>query len=378
MGDFFVDLQLFAEGDVPDAGQQPEVAAQGEPAPAPDSGQQPAQPEQAETQADSSQPEFGLRKSPDGVIRLVDFASDGQQSEPQQQAEVQQQAETQADLYDTEALIKAMVLGQVDEARIPDGLKGDYYAIVRQQALQQQALQQQAAIRQQQLAAQLQAQQQQQQPQDNAVQAEQIAARYKQIDQAAAQQAMQDLGLSQEDLDAAEYDENGNEKLEAYKIAKNLHLQNMLAEGRVAKERAQMSEQQHRQIMEQILPAVREYAKDPRFGEIDKEMLTFYQQLPYEQGIVVKAALDRLMAKQPTQADLPVLEAYYKATRQAVYAKSAGVSMHPQAAPKSNPPVVEQPGNAGQQPIIKGPEFWRQMRSMDARERSDFLRANLG
>lgn len=269
--------------------------------------------------------------------------------------------------YSSDELIAAMTEGTVDESRIPDNLRGNYLAIQRQQQLQQlqaQQAQQQAMMQQKQ-------EPQQQQPQ---ISQEEL---YKRINSLAHKQAMQEVGITQEDIDGASYsdDDTVKSKVAAYNVAMQANVNKILTQ--ITYEQAQQSQirAESQAALQQIIPAVAEYQKDPNFPAIDRMLKSHYQTMPYQQACQISAAIQRVERGVPTRADLPVLESYYKATREAFYSKQAGVTRTPQPAQKAKPPVVETPGGkAATQPQNVD---WRSMRNMDTRERSEFLRSHL-
>lgn len=132
-------------------------------------------------------------------------------------------------------------------------------------------------------------------------------------------------------------------------------------------------QQEREAVWAEITPEINEYKKDPNFAVIDQMLNTHYQNLPYNQAIVVKDILDRWQNNGPvSRNDIAPFRDYYKATREAYYAKVSGVSSQPVHA---RPPMVESPGTTAKQ--APQPVNWAAMRNMDARERSEFLRKHI-
>ena len=321
-------------------------------------------------------PEFAIEVDPvTGERRVVQFAQGDANATTDETAQppaenVQSPAAPTA--YTSDEFLQAMTLGQVDESRIPDALKANYIALCQQRQIaamqaQQQAAMQQAAVKEQSL--------QETQP------ALDMTAMYRRMREVAEAKARADLGLSASDIEGVEYgeDEEAQKKVEAYRVAVEMNIQ-QLARSIDEHQRQMVAEQQEsQQAMAQIVPLYQQLAAtEPHFAEIDQMMIGHYRHMAYADAVKVEAAMRRLAQGSPTRADVPVLKEYYDKTRKAFYAKRQGVPTTPVPAmppARAQPPKVEGAGRVTAAPAKE--VDWRAMRTMDARERSAFIAANL-
>lgn len=322
-------------------------------------------------------PEFGIEVDPmTGERRVVQFAQGESDVTPDETAQppaenVQSPAAPSA--YTSDEFLQAMTLGQVDESRIPDALKANYIALCQQRQIAAMQAQQQAAMQQQAAAM--------QQPSQETQPAPDMTAMYQRMREVAEAKARADLGLSASDIEGVEYgeDEEVQKKVEAYRVAVEMNIQ-QLARSIDEHQRQMVAEQQEsRQAMAQIVPLYQQLAAtEPHFAEIDQMMVGHYRRMAYADAVKVEAAMRRLAQGAPTRADVPVLKEYYDKTRKAFYAKRQGVPTTPVPAmppARAQPPKVEGAGRVTAAPTKE--VDWRAMRTMDARERSAFIAANL-
>lgn len=322
-------------------------------------------------------PEFAIEVDPmTGERRVVQFAQGDVAAPPDEAAQslagdVQDTASPTA--YTSDEFLQAMTLGQVDESRIPDALKANYIALCQQRQIAAMQAQQQAAMQQQ--AASMQQPSQETQP------APDMTAMYRRMREVAEAKARADLGLSASDIEGVEYgeDEEAQKKVEAYRVAVEMNIQ-QLARSIDEHQRQMVAEQQEsQQAMAQIVPLYQQLAAtEPHFAEIDQMMVGHYRHMAYADAVKVEAAMRRLAQGAPTRADVPVLKEYYDKTRKAFYAKRQGVPTTPVPAmppARAQPPKVEGAGRVTAAPAKE--VDWRAMRTMDARERSAFIAANL-
>ena len=197
---------------------------------------------------------------------------------------------------------------------------------------------------------------------------------YQQIQKIAEARALKDLGMTAAQFEELSYNDDAESisKKKLYDIAMTTNVQSLLNEVAQEKEQVKSSQAETHAALQEMVPVITEYQKDPHFGEIDNMMQTHYQTLPYNQATKIASVLERLKNQTYTRADLPILDEYYKATRELFYSKLSGVTKTPQSAPKIKPPIVEGAGGGGSTPPAK--VDFRQMRTMDARQRSEFLR----
>ena len=361
MNDWIFDLQRFSEGEA--AGEAPapqsaptaETGAGAAESPAADTGASPA----VET---SVQPDVAIRVNPyTGVRELVTPVQEA--TEESAGTPSAEGAAAQPAPYTADELLSAMTYGQVDEGRIPDAFRAQYTAIRQQQEL--------AALRAQQ-QAQMQPPAAQEMPQEQPVPDAEV---YRQIQDAAEAKALQDLGLTREDLDGAGYSDDTDlqKRAEAFRIAVQMNVNAITRRIDEYQYAAAQQQAEAQAVLAEVRPMYEQMVREePNFSAIDAMMETYYKQLPYEDAVKVEAAIGRFNTGQMTRADIPVLKGYYDKTRTAFYANAAGVGTVPQPAPKAAPPTVESAGKVTPAPAEN--VDWRKMRSMDVRDRSAFMR----
>lgn len=240
-----------------------------------------------------------------------------------------QQQEVQP--YNASELILAMQSGTVDERRIPMEYAMQYAAIKAQQA-------QQAAM-----------QQAQQQTQNNeAAQQEQLRQQqefYNRVEAMARAETLKSLGITEEELDAAEYTDD--KELEA----KAAQFETALAwnRSRIAEsiQREIHASQQAKQAQEAIYNGINSYtnelmSKEPNFQNINVMMESHYKTLPYDEAKDIAGAIEAYKNGNITEQQCETLKSYYEKTRIAYYAKVNNLNTTPT---KVNPPKVEQRGN---------------------------------
>lgn len=321
-------------------------------------------------------PEFAIEVDPmTGERRIVQFAQSEAEATPEEDVppaeDVQNPAAPSA--YTSDEFLQAMTLGQVDESRIPDALKANYIALCQQRQIAAMQAQQQAAMQQQ--AASMQQPSQETQP------APDMTAMYRRMREVAEAKARADLGLSASDIEGVEYgeDEEAQKKVEAYRVAVEMNLQQLARSVDEHQRQMVAAQQESQQAMAQIVPLYQQLAAtEPHFAEIDQMMIGHYRRMAYADAVKVEAAMRRLAQGAPTRADVPVLKEYYDKTRKAFYAKRQGVPTTPVPAmppARAQPPKVEGAGRVTAAPVKE--VDWRAMRTMNARERNAFIAANL-
>lgn len=370
------DLQLFAEeGGEAVANDTATVATDSTPAseaPAPQATSEPTE---------TSVPPVAVTKDEMGRRRVVfpqDETSDTAESTVATTNEPA--APPQPQQYTASELFEEIALGHnVDESRIPQELANDYAAI-RQQQMNNVNQQQAQAVQQAQQTTDEQPKQMSEAEIQARAQQAQLEA-YKQIRQMAEDKAKADLGISDEDIEDAEYsdDEDIQLKVQAYQqaVQMNMNLINQqIANNRAQQQAIEMQRQQETQeAMAVIAPKWQEYQKDPHYNEIDAMMEHYYETLPYTEAVKVKASIDRLLSGRPVKADYDILNNYYLKTKEAYYAKKTGVGTKPQPAHRAAPPYVEPTGQNSTGTVHKGVD-WTRMRTMTPAQRSQFFRDN--
>lgn len=290
-----------------------------------------------------------------------------------------QEHETTPAPYTADDLVKAAAMGQdIDPSRVPTELKGYVEAFRQQQinaAQQAQIAQMQAAQQQAQAPAQTEEQAQASKEEQSASYAKAFA----EMKRIAEEKAAQDLGITKEQLEDAQYsdDPEAQAKAAAYDTAVRSNVAalqyTIMANRQAQAQRAAAVQQEAQSAIQEIMPKYAEYQKDPNFKAIDTMMGDYYKQLPFEEAQKVVMAIQRFGNHMPTRADVNVLDNYYKKTKEAFYAQKTGVGTTPQPVQHSRPPQVERSGQTGA-PAPAQPTDWSQMRNMSALERSKFFR----
>lgn len=258
----------------------------------------------------------------------------------------------QTEPYTLDQLNQAIQMGNVDERRIPREYVMQYFQYRQQQAQQQAAMQaQQTKMQQEQQKAQV-------------AQQQQLLA---QINEAAQQQALQELGLKKEDLDLAEYSDDDalKNKVNQYRMNVEWTRQQIM----LALQAQQLQEQQRVNAQQEIYKGITDFVtqrkqEEPHFDEINQLMTTRYQTMPFAEAQAVSDAIQALNSGRINEAQCRVLEKYYEDTRVAYYAKINDLSKTPKKIPV---PKVEQPGTGATEPP-KAFDFGS-LKNMSVRER---------
>lgn len=370
MSEFKFDLQLFAD-DAPGTTTTEPTAAQTDTAPI--TTQDPATTTEPTTNTEPANTEPPAPK--DGDIMLVTDPRTGRKSivtketEPTTQDEPPapqptaqdeppkpQEPLIQTGAYTLDELNDAIRQNTVNESRIPAEYQFQYQQYRQQQAQKQ---------------AQIQAQQQQIEEQQKQAALDKQRKLYADIDDAAKKKAMQDLGITDDDLSLSEYsdDEETKKKVQEYTTAVAWNRQTLIN----AMQQQQMQEQGKLAQQRAIYQSITDFAADkqksePHFTEINQMLSTHYQELPYKEAATIAGAIDALNKGNITEQQCKVLEQYYENTRTYFYGKQNDLTKQPKKIPVPN---VEKPG-MGAQTKPKAVDFTK-MRSMGDRERRAFM-----
>ena len=199
---------------------------------------------------------------------------------------------------------------------------------------------------------------------------------FRNVVQKAKSEALAELGMTEEDLtkdiDLLDYEEQEKlqQKRQAFQELAQLNQSILINQAQFTM--AQQAQERERQLG--VVRGIVEYAEElsktePHFQQINNMMRTHYQTLPYQDGAVVKEAIDALSANTITQRQAEVLRSYYEKTRLAFYAGKNNLTTRPQTI--STPPVTEKTtGGAYQQ--AEAPN-WNSMRGMTQRQRNEFI-----
>lgn len=370
MSEFKFDLQLFAD-DAPGATTAEPTAATTDTTPI--TTQEPATVTEPTTNTEPVNTEPPAPK--DGDIMLVTDPRTGRKTivtkEPEPAAQDEppapqptaqdeppkpQEPLIQTSAYTLDELNDAIRQNTVNESRIPAEYQFQYQQYRQQQAQKQ---------------AQIQAQQQQIEEQQKQAALDKQRKLYADIDDAAKKKAMQDLGITADDLSLSEYsdDEETKKKIQEYTTAVAWNRQTLIN----AMQQQQMQEQGKLAQQRAIYQSITDFAADkqksePHFAEINKMLSTHYQELPYKEAATIAGAIDALNQGNITEQQCKVLEQYYENTRTYFYGKQNDLTKQPKKIPVPN---VEKPG-MGAQTKPKAVDFTK-MRSMGDRERRAFM-----
>lgn len=258
--------------------------------------------------------------------------------------------------YTLDELNAAIAQGNVNESRIPQQYQLQYAQYQQEQARRQQQYQQQ------QQALQMQAQQQQ---------LEQQKRMFADIDKAATDQAMKALGITQDDIDTAEYsdDDAVKQKVAHFNTAKSYYKEQLIGAIKQQQIRTQAAQNEQRAIYQSIADFTQQkQAEEPHFADINQLMDSYYQTMPYKDAAVIGDAIKALQGGNINTTQCKVLEGYYDKCRTAYYAKANDLTKQPKKVPV---PKVEQPGTGAKAPAK--PIDFTQMRNMTVRERRAFI-----
>lgn len=278
------------------------------------------------------------------------------EKQPEPAAEKQPEPLIHTEPYTLDELNTAIAQGNVNESRIPQQYQLQYAQYQQEQARRQQQYQQQ------QQALQMQAQQQQ---------LEQQKRMFADIDKAATDQAMKALGITQDDIDTAEYsdDDAVKQKVAHFNTAKSYYKEQLIGAIKQQQMRTQAAQNEQRAIYQSIADFTQQkQAEEPHFADINQLMDSYYQTMPYKDAAVIGDAIKALQGGNINTTQCKVLEGYYDKCRTAYYAKANDLTKQPKKVPV---PKVEQPGTGAKAPAK--PINFTQMRNMTVRERRAFI-----
>lgn len=266
------------------------------------------------------------------------------------------------DKYTLDEFSAAIAAGDVDGSRVPDEYAKQYADYKIQRAMQEfNDNQRQAEQQRQQVEKQLSPEERQQAIKDF----------YSRVNDEAKDRAMKDMGLSSEQLENLEL-EDDEASLMAYKAAFEWHRQQLISEVQQKANQEQAAKQAQQAIYQGIMSFVNEAkAKEPNFNAIDQIMQTRYKTLPYEQGRAAEEAINALKNGTITESQTETLRQYYENVRKEYYAEKNKLSTTPKAAPK--PPVVENSGNGYQMQKDTTPDYSALRNAGSVRERKAWL-----
>jgi hypothetical protein len=252
--------------------------------------------------------------------------------------------------YTANDMMLAMQLGTVDESRIPAAYREQYQAYKQNTIRNPPSAEPQTA----------------ELPKKDANAAEY----YARINQMAEDMAMQEIGITQEELDAEDFsdDDDLKQKVKAYKTAVEANRGRILADVQAEVQKGSQMQAEYRAANEAISAFYQKALKEePNFREIDRMMATRVNELPYREAVKLVPTLERLKNGTITRAELPILEQFYKDTRMEYYARKNDVGRAPAAV---RPPAVETAGNGAELSRKFDPTDLAKMRSFREKARA--------
>lgn len=257
--------------------------------------------------------------------------------------------------YSPEELTVALQMGAVDESRIPAQYQAQYQNYKAQQMAHQQSNQNVNG-----------------ETNTQTNNGDYNREFYKRIAELSSERAMEEVGITAEELAAAEYSDDSElaTKMAAYKIATDWHKADIIS--KVQQEAQQYSAKQAQQsaIYQDIANYTIELKKqEPNFDKIDQLMSIRYQELPYAQTQVIAETLTSLKQGRITPQQCETLKKYYEDTRLHFYAQNNNLNTAPQQVIR--PQAVEQPGQGAS--VHNTPIDYSQLRKADFRGKQEFV-----
>lgn len=173
---------------------------------------------------------------------------------------------------------------------------------------------------------------------------------YNNVNKLAQERAMQEVGITQDELDVAEYSDDQEllDKVSAYKAAIENNRTRIMNDVENIRRVHEAERADHANAYQAVVTFANEMRKkEPNFAAIDKLMTSRVAQMPYEKASKIVPLLQKVANGTLTTADLPALQEMYNETRLEFYSKREGVGLAPQA---QKPSFVETPGTGGDVP----------------------------
>lgn len=233
--------------------------------------------------------------------------------------------------YSMAELQEAMRQGNVNEDRIPVDMRQNYYLAMAQQ--------QQPAPPQQQQQAEESAQ-----PEADTAKAQEF---YSKVQQMAQDRAMKEIGITQDEIDVAEYTDDPEliQKARAYQVAIENNRAQILQDVDNIQRQQKAVEEDRARAYQTVVSFVDEMRKkEPNFDAIDRLMTSRVAKMPHEKAVLIEPLLIKVRNGQLSTADLPALQEMYNETRLEFYSQREGVGIAPQI---QKPAYVEMPGSGG-------------------------------
>ena len=174
---------------------------------------------------------------------------------------------------------------------------------------------------------------------------------YSKVQQMAQERAMKEIGITQDEIDVAEYSDDPEllQKANAYKVAIENNRAQILQDVDSIQRRQMAAEEDTRRAYQTVVAFTNEMKqKEPNFDAIDKLMISRVAKMPYEEAVKIVPLIQKVRNNTLTTADLPALQEMYNQTRLEFYSNKTGVGLAPQVV--NRPAFVETPGTGGEAP----------------------------
>lgn len=268
--------------------------------------------------------------------------SESQQTQQVPQQQVQQPVAPQVQYYNPAEMSLAMQLGQVDESRIPPEYQPQYMAMKQKNTPPPKS---EAELRTEFLDT---------------------------VNKMAKEQAMKDVGLTEDQLQMGEFsdDENLRQNIERYKTALEVNRAKIVSGYGEQIRMAQEQAKQNNAFKQDVAAWIDQQRQaEPNFDKIGFFMQEHYKTMPYEKAATIAPAIEKAMKGQLDPQSAEIVKAYYDDCRKEFYAKKNGTSTTP--TPKA--PSVEKKGSGID--VEKPIDYASQLRTASARDKTAIVSA---
>lgn len=169
---------------------------------------------------------------------------------------------------------------------------------------------------------------------------------YNRVEEIAHAAALQDCGLTEEQLAVAEYSDDADiqAKAKQYNTAIAFHRQNVINNVQRKQMEQQEVAQRQQAFMQSVANEINQLrSEEKEFDQIDILMGTMYKQMPYDKAVKYANAIQAFNQGTLTAAQAEDLRAYYKEARTHYYATKNGYGVVNKPVPSV--PKVEQSGS---------------------------------
>lgn len=195
------------------------------------------------------------------------------------------------------------------------------------------------------------------------------------VSETAHNHALQQLGLTEEDINIAEFSDDpelrkrANRYRAAVEINRKQIIDSYAERLRIAQEQAN----RYNQFQQGVKSWIDEQrAGEPHFDDIGNLMTTRYKEMPYGEAANIAPAMERAMNGQLDENSAEIVKNYYEQCRKEYYAKLNGTS----TTPISRSPAVETHGTGAD---VDAPvDYAKMLREASPREKPSIIEAWIG